>query len=93
MDADLQFFDKIDPKGGEHFSQNNFVKIDNTQCPLSSSSPNSKVKKPLPLVYSNNSIQLKKHCPRPHSKHGITLTKNIYLDLRAKNMPLREYCI
>ena len=93
LDAELQFFDKIDPKGGEHFPQSFFVKIDNTQCPLSSSSPNSKVKKPLPFVCSNNSIQLKKHCPKPHSKHEIALTKNIYLDSQVKNMHLREYCI
>ena len=93
VEAELQFFDKIDPKGGGHSPQSNFVKVDNTQCPLSSSSPNSKVKKPLLLARSNNSIQLKRHCPRPHRKHEITLTNNIYLDSRAENMRLREYCI
>jgi len=93
VDAELQFFDKIDPKGGEHSPQCNFVKFDNIQCPLSSYSPNSKVKKPFPLACLNNSIQLKKHCPRPHSKLERTLTKNIYLDSRAENMRLREYCI
>jgi hypothetical protein len=30
VDAELQFFDKIDPKGGVHFPQSSFIKIDST---------------------------------------------------------------
>jgi hypothetical protein len=31
-DAEIQFFDKIDPNGGGNFSQSRFLKTDRVQC-------------------------------------------------------------